>query len=228
MPEFLCGKTAGKDAQSFHAQPSAAPCIALPATACRSRHLPPPPCGPPRRAALSSHQGEPQRQSCLLGIPGAGTVAWQPRQGSQTSGSERCCARRRMPPTRDPFPYPRYENEDTFTGQARPGQVPRDSLDFKLTSLYNHHKEQLRDKSEIVIHKETLLDDHGALKGLEPVKEPEPPPMEHRTARGLSVRCWVSPTKESIHSIEGAIECPHTAATNSGYSRKENGGFFSQ
>ncbi|XP_039389596.1 protein C1orf194 homolog isoform X2 [Mauremys reevesii] len=105
-----------------------------------------------------------------------------------------------MPPTRDPFPYPRYENEDTFRGQARPGQtgpytepthlaqqrdpwnrlhrtptlsstrkevwyteleVPRDSLDFKLTSLYNHHEEQLRDKSEIVIHKETLLDDHG-------------------------------------------------------------------
>uniref|UniRef100_A0A674JWK6 Uncharacterized protein n=1 Tax=Terrapene triunguis TaxID=2587831 RepID=A0A674JWK6_9SAUR len=86
--------------------------------------------------------------------------------------------------------------------------ILRDSLDFKLTSLYNHHKEQLRDKSQIVIHKETLLD--------------------HRTARGLSMRCWVSPTKESIHSIEGAIECPHTAATNSGYSRKENGSFFSQ
>ncbi|XP_024080181.2 protein C1orf194 homolog [Trachemys scripta elegans] len=172
-----------------------------------------------------------------------------------------------MPPTRDPFPYPRYENEDTFTGRARSGQtgpyaepthlaqqqdpwnrlhrtptlsstrkevwytepeVPRDSLDFKLTSLYNHHKEQLRDKSQIVIHKETLLDVHGALKGLEPVKEPELPPVEHRTARGLSMRCWVSPTKESIHSIEGAIECPHTAATNSGYSRKENGSFFSQ
>ncbi|XP_073175891.1 cilia- and flagella-associated protein 276 isoform X1 [Lepidochelys kempii] len=218
-----------------------------------------------------------------------------------------------MPPTRDPFPCPRCENEDTFTGRAGPSQtgpyaepthraqqqdpwnrlhrtatlsstrkevwytepeVPRDSLDFKLTSLYNHHKEQLRDKSQTVIHKETLLDDHGsarghnqnaggmvlgagtylvraglcprecriwnsnaspappaysrALKGLEPVKEPEPPPVEHRTARGLSVRCWVSPTKESIHSIEGAIECPHTAATNSGYSRKENGSFFSQ
>uniref|UniRef100_K7G8G2 Uncharacterized protein n=1 Tax=Pelodiscus sinensis TaxID=13735 RepID=K7G8G2_PELSI len=107
-------------------------------------------------------------------------------------------------------------------------EVPRDSLDFKLTSLYNHHKELLQDKNQIVIHKETLFDDHGTLKGLEPVEEPKPPPLECQKTRGLSVRCWVSPTKESIHSIEGAIECPHTAATNSGYSRKENGSFFSQ
>ncbi|XP_067387686.1 cilia- and flagella-associated protein 276 [Emydura macquarii macquarii] len=172
-----------------------------------------------------------------------------------------------MPPTRDPFPYPRYENEDTFSGRARLAQtgpytepthlaqqrdpwnrlhktptlsstrkevwysepeVPRDSLDFKMTSVYNHHEELLRDKNQIVIHKETLFDDHGMLKGLEPVKEPEPPPVECHTARGLSVRRWVSPMKESIHSIEGAIECPHTAATNSGYSRKENGSFFSR
>nr|XP_006128993.1 uncharacterized protein C1orf194 homolog isoform X1 [Pelodiscus sinensis] len=172
-----------------------------------------------------------------------------------------------MPPTRDPFPSPRCENEDTFTGRARRSQVspyaepihlvqqrdpwnrlhrtptlsstrkevwymepevPRDSLDFKLTSLYNHHKELLQDKNQIVIHKETLFDDHGTLKGLEPVEEPKPPPLECQKTRGLSVRCWVSPTKESIHSIEGAIECPHTAATNSGYSRKENGSFFSQ
>ncbi|XP_074833751.1 cilia- and flagella-associated protein 276 [Carettochelys insculpta] len=107
-------------------------------------------------------------------------------------------------------------------------EVPRDNLDFKLTSLYNHHEELLRDKSQIVIHKETLFDDHGMLKGLEPVKQPELPAAESHTARGQSPTCWVSPTKESIHSIEGAIECPHTAATNSGYSRKENGSFFSR
>uniref|UniRef100_A0A8C3TIT3 Uncharacterized protein n=1 Tax=Chelydra serpentina TaxID=8475 RepID=A0A8C3TIT3_CHESE len=123
-------------------------------------------------------------------------------------------------------PWNRLHGTPTLSSTRK--EVPRDSLDFKLTSLYNHHKEQLRDKSQIVIHKETLLDDHGALKGLETVKEPEPPPVEHHTARGLSVRNWVSPTKESIYSIEGAIECPHTAATNSGYSRKENGSFFSQ
>uniref|UniRef100_A0A8C0ISY7 Cilia and flagella associated protein 276 n=1 Tax=Chelonoidis abingdonii TaxID=106734 RepID=A0A8C0ISY7_CHEAB len=143
-----------------------------------------------------------------------------------------------MPPTRDPFPYPRYENEDTFTGQARPGQtgpytepthlvqqqdpwnrlhraptlsstrkevwytepeveVPKDSLDFKLTSLYNHHKEQLRDKSEIS-------------------KQPFP-----NLTQGTRM-------PQSAHSCKGTRKCPHTAATNSGYSRKENGGFFSQ
>uniref|UniRef100_A0A674JWI8 Uncharacterized protein n=1 Tax=Terrapene triunguis TaxID=2587831 RepID=A0A674JWI8_9SAUR len=87
-------------------------------------------------------------------------------------------------------------------------EVPRDSLDFKLTSLYNHHKEQLRDKSQIVIHKETLLDRHRV-----PTEETPPrPPVS------LLVITWLSPS----------LECPHTAATNSGYSRKENGSFFSQ
>ncbi|KAM9184706.1 LOW QUALITY PROTEIN: cilia- and flagella-associated protein 276 [Mergus octosetaceus] len=50
----------------------------------------------------------------------------------------------------------------------------------------------------------------------QPQRPPEPSP-----------RCWVSPKKESVHSIRGGIECPHSAATNSGYSRKADGGFFS-
>ncbi|XP_053106481.1 cilia- and flagella-associated protein 276 isoform X2 [Hemicordylus capensis] len=105
-------------------------------------------------------------------------------------------------------------------------EVSRDSLDFNLSSLYNHHEDLLKDKSEVVLHKETISDNHGVLKGLEPVKECAVPPIPRSTSRGLSVRQWVSPVKESIHSTEGAIESPHTAATNSGYSRKENGGIF--
>ncbi|XP_044307000.1 protein C1orf194 homolog [Varanus komodoensis] len=170
-----------------------------------------------------------------------------------------------MPPTRDPFPFPHYENEDSYTGNQRnslkaPYAVPthlaqqrdpwnrlhatptlasirrevwyrehegsRDSLDFNLSSLYNHHEDLLKDKSKVVLHRETLFDDHGALKGLEPLKKRTAPPVHCPTSRGISVRHWVNPIKESIHSIEGAIESPHTAATNSGYSRKENGGIF--
>ncbi|KAJ6659535.1 hypothetical protein lerEdw1_018770 [Lerista edwardsae] len=170
-----------------------------------------------------------------------------------------------MPPTRDSFSYPNYENEDRDNGRARNSkkapyamdahiaqqldpwnrlhatptlasirrevwytepQVSRDSLDFHLTSLYNHHEDLLKDKSQVVLHKETLINEHGVLKGLEPVKERAVPPIQRPTSRGLSVRHWVNPVKESIHSIEGAIESPHTAATNSGFSRKENGGIF--
>ncbi|ETE70183.1 hypothetical protein L345_04008, partial [Ophiophagus hannah] len=66
---------------------------------------------------------------------------------------------------------------------------------------------------------------HGrTLKGLEPVKKYAS--VQHPTSKGITVRHWVNPVKESIHHIEGAIESPHTAATNSGYSRKENGGIF--
>uniref|UniRef100_A0A8D2J2B1 Chromosome 1 open reading frame 194 n=1 Tax=Varanus komodoensis TaxID=61221 RepID=A0A8D2J2B1_VARKO len=84
----------------------------------------------------------------------------------------------------------------------------RDSLDFNLSSLYNHHEDLLKDKSKVPLKKRTA------------------PPVHCPTSRGISVRHWVNPIKESIHSIEGAIESPHTAATNSGYSRKENGGIF--
>ncbi|KAL7985218.1 hypothetical protein Chor_003788 [Crotalus horridus] len=62
------------------------------------------------------------------------------------------------------------------------------------------------------------------LKSLEPVKKYTS--VQHPTSKGITVRHWANPVKESIHHIEGAIESPHTAATNSGYSRKENGGIF--
>ena len=34
------------------------------------------------------------------------------------------------------------------------------------------------------------------------------------------------PKKESIHSVKGAIDSHHSAATNAGYSRKHDGGFY--
>uniref|UniRef100_A0A6J0US08 Cilia- and flagella-associated protein 276 n=1 Tax=Pogona vitticeps TaxID=103695 RepID=A0A6J0US08_9SAUR len=105
-------------------------------------------------------------------------------------------------------------------------EVSRDSLDFNLSSLYNHHEDLLKDKTEVVLHKETIFHEHKVLKGFEPMKECTVPPIQRPTSRGICVRHWVNPAKESIHSIEGAIESPHTAATNSGYSRKENGGIF--
>ncbi|XP_015673221.1 uncharacterized protein C1orf194 homolog [Protobothrops mucrosquamatus] len=155
-----------------------------------------------------------------------------------------------MSPARNSFPFPNYENENTYCGNRNAQQqdtwnrlhgtatlasirrevwysepeISKDSLDFNLSSLYNHHEDLLKDKSQVVLHKETLLDDHGTLKGLEPVKKYTS--VQHPTSKGITVRHWANPVKESIHHIEGAIESPHTAATNSGYSRKENGGIF--
>uniref|UniRef100_A0A452SE82 Uncharacterized protein n=1 Tax=Ursus americanus TaxID=9643 RepID=A0A452SE82_URSAM len=53
-----------------------------------------------------------------------------------------------------------------------------------------------------------------------------PPPPPSITSRA-NIRHWINPKKESIHSIQGSIVSPHTAATNGGYSRKNDGGFFS-
>uniref|UniRef100_A0A670J9F4 Cilia and flagella associated protein 276 n=1 Tax=Podarcis muralis TaxID=64176 RepID=A0A670J9F4_PODMU len=84
-------------------------------------------------------------------------------------------------------------------------EVSKDSLDFNLSALYNHHKDLLKDKSKVVLHKETLFDDHGQLKGLEPVKERTALSIQQPTSKGISVRHWVNPVRESIHNIEGAI-----------------------
>lgn len=46
--------------------------------------------------------------------------------------------------------------------------------------------------------------EHGrTLKGLEPVKKYTS--VQHPTSKGITVRHWVNPVKESIHHIEGAI-----------------------
>lgn len=166
-------------------------------------------------------------------------------------------------PTKEPFPFPNYENEGPYKARNskkasygvpahlvqernpwnrlystptlasirqevwyKEPQASKDSLDFHLTALYNHHEDLLKDKSEVVLHKETIYDDHGALKGLEHEKVNGVSPVERPTSKGICVRHWVNPIKETIHSIDGAIESPHTAATNSGFSRKENGGIF--
>ncbi|KAJ1139242.1 hypothetical protein NDU88_005617 [Pleurodeles waltl] len=165
-----------------------------------------------------------------------------------------------MPTTRDPLPYPKYENDATYCGFGPEEQrsfskpthlaqnddpwnrlnatatlssarrdvcyfdpkAPRDSLDFNLKSLYNHQQDLLRPKNETVFQRETFTEDHGRILKNR-VKE-EAPPGE-RTLSALVQ--WVSPRKETIDSVDGAIVSHHSAATNRGYSRKQDGGFYS-
>ncbi|XP_062974873.1 cilia- and flagella-associated protein 276 isoform X1 [Elgaria multicarinata webbii] len=137
-----------------------------------------------------------------------------------------------MPPTRDPFSFPNYENEDTYNGknsssQKVPYAVPthlaqqrnpwnrlhatptlasirrevwyaepevcRDSLDFNLSSLYNHHEDLLKDKSKVVLHRETLFD-------------------EHRVSTHCSHQQWILPQREWRDLLSLRILHKHPAA----------------
>uniref|UniRef100_A0A5F8GYP6 Uncharacterized protein n=1 Tax=Monodelphis domestica TaxID=13616 RepID=A0A5F8GYP6_MONDO len=102
--------------------------------------------------------------------------------------------------------------------------VPLDDLDFRITSLYNHHMGYLQDKAQTLIHEETINDTHGVIKFQDPheIICPSLPPIPPGT-----MRQWVNPKKESIHSTKGSITSPHLPTSNGGYSRKTDGGFFS-
>ncbi|XP_040193690.1 uncharacterized protein C1orf194 homolog [Rana temporaria] len=161
-----------------------------------------------------------------------------------------------MPPTRDPFPYPRYENDNSFHGKetqryqktfnltsredswnrlnATPTlssarrsayyndpESPADSLDFNLKSMYNHDEGLFKNRNETLFQVETFTDDHGRILKNR-VKE-----LSTSQVEKTGFRHSVSPQKISVHSIDGAITSHHAAATNQGYSRKQDGGYYS-
>ncbi|KAM6167893.1 cilia- and flagella-associated protein 276 isoform 2-T2 [Erethizon dorsatum] len=131
-----------------------------------------------------------------------------------------------MPPTRDPFQHPTLDNDDSYLGKPRASKIPKDDLDFRLAALYDHHSGTFKNKSEILLHQETIQDTREIIKTQFPGEYLSFPPLPPITSLA-NIRQWINPKKESIHSIQGAIVSPHTAATNGGYSRKHDGGFFS-
>ncbi|XP_029410568.1 uncharacterized protein C1orf194 homolog isoform X2 [Nannospalax galili] len=130
-----------------------------------------------------------------------------------------------MPHTQESFSNPTLTNEDTSSGNLRASKIPKDDLDFRLAALYDHHTGAFKNKNEIVLHKETTQETHGS-KIQFPGECLHLPPLGPISS-WANIRQWINPKKESIHSIQGSIVSPHTAATNGGYSRKNNGGFFS-
>ncbi|XP_012887308.1 PREDICTED: uncharacterized protein C1orf194 homolog [Dipodomys ordii] len=120
-------------------------------------------------------------------------------------------------------PWRRLSVTPTLTSFG--SKIPKDDLDFRLSTLYNHHTGLFKNKTEILFHKESSQDPKGSKSQL-PGECLPLPPQPTSTSLG-NIRHWVNPQKESIHSIQGAIVSPHTAATNGGYSRKNDGGFFS-
>ncbi|XP_076859841.1 cilia- and flagella-associated protein 276 isoform X2 [Brachyhypopomus gauderio] len=136
-----------------------------------------------------------------------------------------------MPLNRNPFPFPRYENDHTFTGskvcQKMPFEKPvhlaqneepwsrlndtatlastrrsvlfgkqttNDSLDFHLSAVYDNHVHFLRNKNQILLQPETLVD-----------KRCEEKHASNGDACNKVLRVWVNSQKASIYSIEGAI-----------------------
>ncbi|VCW76917.1 unnamed protein product, partial [Gulo gulo] len=105
-------------------------------------------------------------------------------------------------------------------------EIPKDDLNFRLAAVYNHHTGTLKNKSEILLHQETTQDTHGIIKTQFP-GELFPPPPPPSISSQSNIRYWINLKKESIHSIQGSILSPHTAAANGGYSQKNDDGFFS-
>ncbi|XP_012607107.1 cilia- and flagella-associated protein 276 [Microcebus murinus] len=126
-------------------------------------------------------------------------------------------------------PWRRLSLTPTITSMRRDTyffdpEISKDDLDFRLAALYNHNTSVFKNKSEILLQQETIQDSRGFTKIPFPGEVlPPSPPITSRD----NIRQWINPKRESIHSIQGSIVSPHTAATNGGYSRKNDGGFFS-
>ncbi|XP_074044432.1 cilia- and flagella-associated protein 276 [Macrotis lagotis] len=146
----------------------------------------------------------------------------------ETYAGRRDCEKAQNQNTRPQDPWNRLHAATTIASIRRDvyfydPEIPLDDLDFRITSLYNHHTGLLQDKAQVLIHQETINDTHGAIKLQNPDEIQPLPPITSRA----TIRQWVSPKKDSIHSVQGIIVPPHNAATNGGFSRKNDGGFFS-
>ncbi|XP_060057946.1 cilia- and flagella-associated protein 276 [Erinaceus europaeus] len=128
-------------------------------------------------------------------------------------------------------PWTRLSTTPTATTMRRDvnffdPKIPKDDLDFRLAALYDHHSGTFKNKSEILLQQDTIQNTTHEMQiqfaGVCLSSPPLPP-----ITSSINIRQWINPKKESIHSIQGAIVSPHTAATNGGFSRKNDGGFFS-
>ncbi|XP_042135667.1 cilia- and flagella-associated protein 276 isoform X2 [Peromyscus maniculatus bairdii] len=77
-------------------------------------------------------------------------------------------------------PWSRLNSTPTFTSMRRDAcffdpKMPKDDLDFRLAALYDHHTGAFKNKTEILLHQETIQDKHGS-SFLENVSTPLRPP----------------------------------------------------
>lgn len=98
---------------------------------------------------------------------------------------------------------------------------PNDSLDFALRVEYDQHKNCLHSKAESVLQPETARVDHGRILKNRPVL------VEPMTLEKKELVCPTAPRTTTLDCAKGlSIESHHSEATNRGYSRKKDGGFY--
>ncbi|KER32483.1 hypothetical protein T265_01530 [Opisthorchis viverrini] len=125
-------------------------------------------------------------------------------------------------------------------------ETPRDTLDFRLNSVYDQHGDYNKNLRESVLQKESLrLLTECQMKTLKDAKAERLPPytclkghgrIHLNRIRGIesgtdgkgrpAIRYWENPTKHSIHKADNSISGEHSQETNAGYSRKPNGNHF--
>ncbi|KAI7797814.1 hypothetical protein IRJ41_019725 [Triplophysa rosa] len=158
-----------------------------------------------------------------------------------------------MPSERDPFPFPRYENDNTFTGSKQIQKMAYDKPthlaqnDDPWRRLYStsttsssrrniFHCDTTAARDSLDIHLKSIYDHHLGLfpkKNLTVTqKETVSDDYGHSGAPvcktpNKGIKVWIDTQRASIHSMKGTIESHHAASTNRGYSRKHDGGFYS-
>ena len=101
-------------------------------------------------------------------------------------------------------------------------QAPSDSLDFVIKCQYDHHREFSKSNAEVLIQPESLSMPHGRMLKNRPQR---PDVVTLETKELVSHQ---DPRRTTIQSCKSlAIESHHSEATNRGYSRKHDGGFYS-
>lgn len=101
-------------------------------------------------------------------------------------------------------------------------QAPDDSLDFVIKCQYDHHLDFSKSKAEVLIQPESLGLPHGRVLKNRP-QRPDIVTLDRK-----ELVSHEEPRKITINSCKSlAIESHHTEATNRGYSRKHDGGFYS-
>ncbi|XP_046896230.1 protein C1orf194 homolog isoform X4 [Hypomesus transpacificus] len=147
-----------------------------------------------------------------------------------------------MPSQRNPFPFPKHENDITFSGADdvqltatfdKPTHLAQNdqpwcrlndtsTLASTRRSVMHYNKQEfMLSKNQTLYQKETLLQDHDhgrPLKNRVTFEEP---------TKQMDFKVWMNSQRNSLCSIQGAIESHHNASTNRGYSRKHDGGFYS-
>lgn len=124
-------------------------------------------------------------------------------------------------------PWSRLNEVPTLTSYRRHAyyqdpKAPNDKLDFVLKCQYNQSEEFLKSEAETLIQPETFGVDHGRILKNRPIA-PKPLLLEDK-----ELVYFCDPQKTTVNSAKGlAIESHHSEATNRGFSRKKDGGFFS-